>query len=373
MHKSQIFNSSTNDHIRNRLTHTMEVYQIARGISKALSLNDCLVESIALGHDLGHTPFGHVGERTLHNILMGHTSRELVDCCIHEGFKHNYQGLELIDIIDNGKLNYVGLNLSLAVRDGILKHTGNFIRLKDNSREKVIYSSLNLSDIDINKPAITTEGQVVAIADEIAQCTHDLEDGLRQEIIRKEDLLSLGIVKKVLDNHPEISPTKWRSTNDIRMSLLYCMIGLFISDVCKTTLMRLDSQSPSPQYLDMHTCMQDQVVAFSSEISKWKDELDSEKTRLILNSQKISISDSKAEYIIEQIFKAYYNHPLQLPDYILERYCRRRGLAYNRSKIDEGELKADHQFIRQVSDHIACMTDQYAEREYQKLYMPCFY
>lgn len=121
MHKTQIFNANMGDHYRNRLTHTLEVSQIARSIGKALCLNDELIEAIALGHDLGHTPFGHIGERTLHEILMnGAVSKETQ---ISQGFKHNLQSLRVVDELESRCSSYAGLNLTLAVREGILKHT----------------------------------------------------------------------------------------------------------------------------------------------------------------------------------------------------------------------------------------------------------
>lgn len=121
MHKTQIFNANMGDHFRNRLTHTLEVSQIARSIGKVLGLNDELIEAIALGHDLGHTPFGHVGEKTLHKILMYGEGLEEVK--IEEGFKHNFQSLRVVDDLESRCDDYSGINLTLAVREGILKHT----------------------------------------------------------------------------------------------------------------------------------------------------------------------------------------------------------------------------------------------------------
>lgn len=140
-HKTQVFLSPEGDHFRTRLTHTLEVAQIARTIAKALSLNEDLTEAIALGHDLGHTPFGHAGERVLNELLPG-------------GFKHNEQSLRVVDILERGR----GLNLTFEVRDGILNHNG------------------------INKP-ITLEGQIVKIADRIAYINHDIDDAMRAGII----------------------------------------------------------------------------------------------------------------------------------------------------------------------------------------------
>ena len=183
MHKTQIFNSNLGDHYRNRLTHTLEVSQIARSIGKALKLNDELIEAIALGHDLGHTPYGHIGERTLNNILVGKSIKEIDNQ--KDGFKHNLQSLCVVDKIETRCSDYNGINLTLAVREGIIKHT----KIKENG--KVIQHSNNdYSNMDLDNPSsFTFEGQVVAMADEIAQYTHDLEDSVRSKIISIDDVI----------------------------------------------------------------------------------------------------------------------------------------------------------------------------------------
>ena len=146
MHKTQIFNANKGDHFRNRLTHTLEVAQIARSIGRRMNLDEDLIEAIALGHDLGHTPFGHAGERSLASI-MGH-------------FRHNEQSLRTVDVLEkDGK----GLNLTFEVRDGILNHSGDL-------------------------KAKTLEGRIVALADRIAYVNHDIDDALRGNIIKNSDL-----------------------------------------------------------------------------------------------------------------------------------------------------------------------------------------
>lgn len=170
MHKTQIFNANKGDHFRNRLTHTLEVSQIARSIGKTLGLNDELIEAIALGHDLGHTPFGHIGEKTLHRVLMHGDGVEGVK--IGEGFKHNFQSLRVVDDLETRCDDYPGINLTLAVRDGILKHTSRDGILKHTSLKRdgilIAFPEGHFENIDLNKVSCTFEGQVVALADEIA-------------------------------------------------------------------------------------------------------------------------------------------------------------------------------------------------------------
>lgn len=375
MHKTQIFNANFGDHYRNRLTHTLEVCQIARSIGKALRLNDTLIEAIALAHDLGHTPFGHVGERTLHQIMHGDIPIDGLKQT-NEGFKHNYQALQVIDNIECEHPNQIGMNLSLAVREGAFKHTG--IRIKNNGEmDNVHYSSLNLDGMNIDKPSFTLEGQVVAIADEIAQCTHDLEDGVRSRVIKIEEILMNDLIKDVIDES-KIDTTSLHCALDVRMTIVKCLVGKLIRDVYDQSVEnllayknKLDKKKKElPQFKDEHDVYLEKLIYFSTDMGQKVKDLSILITNSVVMSQLISQSDAKAEYTITQLFKAYYKHPKQLPDDILRRYCKKSGHDFSRIKLDDRALRKDGAFVRLICDHIACMTDQYAEREYRKLYIP---
>ncbi|MGH7449833.1 MAG: dGTP triphosphohydrolase, partial [bacterium] len=200
-HKRQVFLITEGDHFRTRLTHTLEVAQISRTMARALGLNEDLVEAIALGHDLGHTPFGHLGETVLNEILQGYDTLEGLldpDLALQSsegksgfgGFKHNYQSLRVVDVLEQ-KYEVAGLNLTAPVREGILKHT----RLKRGQYE---YPSFDVEALAFELDMATTlEGQIVAIADEVAQRTHDLEDGLRAGLVEVEEVRRLEIVQQV--------------------------------------------------------------------------------------------------------------------------------------------------------------------------------
>ncbi len=184
-HKTQVFLTPTGDHYRTRLTHTLEVSQIARTISKALRLNEDLTEAIALGHDLGHTPFGHAGEDTLNEIVPG-------------GFNHADQSLRVVDLLEkDGR----GLNLTFEVRDGILKHT--------KGRGEILCE-------DPEAMAFTREGQVVRIADIIAYINHDIDDAIRGEVISSNDI-------------PEDCLNRLGDTHSKR-------IGTMVNDIIRETL-----------------------------------------------------------------------------------------------------------------------------------------
>jgi dGTPase len=386
MHKTQVFNANKGDHYRNRLTHTLEVCQISRSIGKNLDLNEELIEAIALGHDLGHTPFGHIGERTLHNIIHGNLKQEIdINHTNFGGFKHNFQSLQVIDNIESSSEGYKGLNLTLAVRDGILKHTGNKIKCdvynKTTHRfelesQEISYASLNLENLNVDMPSITLEGQIVAISDEIAQCTHDLEDGIRAGIIKLNDIKQNKIVLEV-SNKYDINLDLLVEPYIIRNTLIKHMIGYLVNSVCEESekLIKLNYENNIPTFSSIDDVYKINCITLSQEIYSNLKELQQLITKLVISSQEVSQSDSKAEILIKKIFRAYYIHPQQLPDYVLKRYFIKTGREFNRNKLEEMKMKliSDGDFVRLICDHIASMTDQYAAREYKKLYEPEFY
>ena len=366
MHKTQVFNANMGDHYRNRLTHTLEVSQIARSIGKVLELDDELIEAIALGHDLGHTPFGHTGERVLHEILMnGAVSKETKIC---QGFKHNFQSLRVVDELESRCNSYSGLNLTLAVREGMLKHTK-----VTQKGSPVIFPEGDFNNMNLGVPSFTFEGQVVAIADEIAQCTHDLEDGVRSGILSMDDIRKAPIVADIMEEYNiELTQGMESLAYEVRTQIIRRMVGRLIEDVCRQSRksIRQYVEEYQPDYSCQEKCVNKKCVMFSQELEKKQDQLSNEITERVILSQSISTADSKAEYIIKHLFEAYYEHPKQLPDYVLKKYCSHKGIRFNRKDINDNDLKKDNNFKRTISDHIAGMTDQYAAREYFRLYIP---
>lgn len=372
MHKTQVFNANIGDHYRNRLTHTLEVSQIARSIGKALGLNDELIEAIALGHDLGHTPYGHVGERTLDNILRGKEINEIKDQ--NDGFKHNLQSLRIVDELETRCLDYKGINLTLAVREGIIKHTKT---MKDG--ELCQNSDNNYTNMNLNNPcSLTLEGQVVAIADEIAQYTHDLEDSVRSGIITIDDVIKFPIIKEILNGIRGIDANNYKNlfpddpTFHLRTIIIRDYIGYLINDVIRTSMDEIEKylRKYSPKFSNMDDCINEPCIIFSRGVEQKAKDVYNEITNKVIFSENISIADSKSEYVIKQLFKAFYKHPKQLPDYILVRYFTKKGLQFNRLGINDNQLRNDSHFIRSICDHISGMTDQFASREYKRLYMP---
>jgi dGTPase len=367
MHKTQVFNANKGDHYRNRLTHTLEVSQIARSIGKALHLNDELIEAIALGHDLGHTPFGHSGERILNEILMNNEISEID--FIHENFRHNFQSLRVVDFLETRCNDYLGINLTLAVREGILKHTKTY----DKKNKPYTYNTIDLNDIALMQPSFTLEGQVVAISDEIAQCTHDLEDGVRSKIIDFYQLKEQKLVQMVIKKYQiDITTIMQDLPYNTRVLIIKNLVGSLIEDVFRESQKKINEYCSRtiPKFIDRSSGFNETCICFSPAIAEQVDILSKWIDNQVIYSESISISDAKAEYILKRIFKAFYIHPKQLPDYILEKYFKSKGLVYKRSNINDEILKKDPMFVRAIADHIAGMTDQFASREYQKLYLP---
>lgn len=385
MHKTQVFNANKGDHYRNRLTHTLEVSQIARSIGKSLRLNDELIEAISLGHDLGHTPFGHVGERTLHLLISGKYS-DIEDGMNKNncgGFKHNFQSIQIVDNIEKRTNRYTGLNLTLAVREGILKHTGNKIRipkvlasrnLNKSDKEEIKYNTLKLLNMNINNPSMTLEGQIVSIADEIAQCTHDLEDGIRSKILDKQTLGDNRLIQVICEKEG-IKLEDLKETVDIRNTLIKSLVAYLIFNVCTTTKENLKKVTNPPKFQDKDDIYKETYVCFDEDVQVLHKELSNLITDNVIASQSVTQTDLKAELIIKRLFKGYYNHPQQLPDYILERYYSSNDKVFSRIEIENQKelLQDDAEFIRLICDHIGCMTDQYASREYKKLFEPEYY
>jgi len=354
-HKQQVFLISEGDHYRTRLTHTLEVAQLSRTMAKALGLNDELVEAIALGHDLGHTPFGHVGETVLNEILSG---RDNLDDVLRSknlgGFKHNYQSLRVVDKIEK-KYQFEGLNLTACVREGILKHTR---LLRDKySYPDLIFDGLNF-ELDF---ATTLEGQVVAVCDEIAQRTHDLEDGIRAGLVDLEQVRNIKIVRMV-ENKYKIFNLLKDARYEYRNKMINGLINFFMDDVIETTLKNIEEfyrLKKRSNFFD------EEIVQFSNTIDPLQLELNKfiYEEIIYINAEKDTYEKNKD--LLRKLYKHFLKNPLQLPEYILKRIESVSNIK--RSLWIHHNVTERDFFIRIVADHIAGMTDRFAMLELQKL------
>ena len=356
-HKRQVFMVTTGDHYRTRLTHTLEVSQIARTMGRSLGLNEDLIEAIALGHDIGHTPFGHIGEVVLHKILHGADS---LDGALQSGdlggFKHNYQSVRVVDELEK-KYAFEGLNLTGPVREGILKHT----RL---NRHQIQYPDWRSDHLFMESDmSVTLEGQVVAICDEIAQRTHDLEDGIRAGHVSVADMRRVELIRYV-EESTHLQPPE----NDFLYmnSLIKRLIQVLVSDVLEESVRRLEKFYHENRRWNLFNSL---VVAFSEQIDPLQKELDHFIDQRIIRRPGIEWADNLAEMVIRDLFKAYLKKPAEMHSYPAYRFFQtqtgQNDFPAETWQPDQISEQAD--FVRLIADYIAGMTDSFAMKEYERL------
>lgn len=374
-HKTQVFVPHVGDHPRTRLTHTLEVGQLARTIARTLGLNEDLAEAAAMGHDLGHTAFGHTGESVLDEILRGVNSElTLPDAVTAEvgRFKHNYQSLRVVDLFER-RYDRPGLNLSDQVREAILKHTSWKVDYPFPVPER--------DGLFLDAPC-HLEGQAVAVADEIAQQTHDLEDGLRAGSVRLETVEELTVSQRVIAEVGTESYFKNRAW--IRQNtLVRGLIRLFVSDVVESSAARI------ARFLERHEISDHEgfsaharevsqtTVWMSAEVEELFSELKTFIYSRIINQGPVSRQDWRARKVVTALFGAYWSEPAVLPDYILMRAAEELDLPYLRDlplkKIAATVAERYHStpgFARLIVDHLAGMSDRFALEEFRALQLP---
>lgn len=323
-YKTQVFVNHEGDQYRTRLTHTLEVVQIARTIAKALKLNGELVEAIALAHDIGHTPFGHAGEDALREIMKD-----------HGGFEHNLQGLRVVDLLEERYPEFRGLNLTWEVREGIIKHTTMF----DNPHVCYEFGPEKMS---------TLEAQVVDIADEIAFNNHDLDDGISSGLIKEKELENLqlwNIAKEaVLKKNKKLKPSI-RKYQIIR-TLINLQVTTLLEEAKKTIgELGIDTAEKARG-------QKEKIISFrQSPMKAQLVELSNFLHKNLYRHFKVVRMSSKAQRFLKELFKVYLDNPEQLPP----------GTASSNSK---------EALYRSICDYIAGMTDRYALDEYKKLFHP---
>jgi len=322
-YKTQVFVNHEGDHYRTRLTHTLEVAQIARTIARSLRLNEDLVEAIALAHDLGHTPFGHSGEDALHDIMKD-----------HGGFDHNSHGLRVVDILEKRYSQFAGLNLTQEVREGIIKHTSTFDHIRIPSPIETKGSSL-------------LEVQVVDISDEIAYDNHDLEDGIAHHLIKPTQLKRVGLWKEV---HDKTRATNPRAEEEILIfQTIRNLINIGVLDLLTETEKKI-KKFKIKDFSQVRK-LPERIVAFSKTLEHKRRPMKEFLMKNLYSHYKVVRMHDKARRFIDDLFRTYVDCPEQLPP--SARTCLRK----------EGKYRA-------ICDYIAGMTDRYALDEYKKFFEP---
>ena len=345
-HKAQVYSNKRGDHYRTRLTHTLEVTQIARSISRNLGLNESLTEAIALGHDIGHTPFGHAGEEVLDDIMRGEDDLggKLYYSLDYGGFKHNFNSVKILEIVEKRK-GTSGLNLTWQTLDGILKHTKvikddkkwdltRFVRDISNYEHIMKYDYFTAESKPSKTFPLTLEGQIVAISDEIAQREHDLDDSLRDEnLFRFEDISKqinkiLEEVKKKLTpetNGSDLFNSFYEKISQLGeienriqwKELTSIIISYFIIDVNENTMKKIDKINNFEDILNIdennRKYITKPIVEFSKTGKLVNDKIEEFIEKRIINSFNVNRFDGKGKFILRQLFKAYYENPRQMP------------------------------------------------------------
>ena len=342
--KTQVFVNHEGDHFRNRLTHTIEVAQIARTLSKALGLNEELAESLALSHDLGHTPFGHCGEDVLNQCLSD-----------IGGFEHNAQSLKIVTKLERRYADFDGLNLTWEALEGLVKHNGPLIdaagkptkKYKKNGVPHYVKEFCQKFDLEIEKYS-NLEAQVAACADDVAYNNHDIDDGLRAGLFAFEDLYDLPIfgdvLREVKTEYGQLSSTRQMHEANRRL------IGLMVEDILQNTQKNVDKfniQTPA----DVHNAPQT-IGNFSAEILAAIKSLQAFLMENMYRSKSVAKERVVAAQIIEDLFEIYLKSPENLPqDWQID--------------FDAVETEVSK---RKIGDFIAGMTDRYAITEHQRLF-----
>lgn len=394
--KTQVFSSSKGDHYRTRMTHTMIVCQIARSICNALNANQSLTEAIAIGHDLGHTPFGHIGERTLNEIILEKEPNV-------GGFKHNYQGIRVVSKLEKTYYEIDGLDLSYQVIEGIFKHTSqkDYIDINAfvNDQSLKVYLHLDY------KFSVTLEGQIVAIADEIAQRSHDIDDAFSSKLLSFKDFLAYLRLSKFVDlareievitqRHNEFKDKIVMDNNELfAIQISSAIVKYFINDVVDTSRIKISEYKD--EFIDDFSkehCLTQKVIDFSEDGSIICKYLEKMLNNKVLNSTEVSVSDQNASNIIKSLFKAYYKNPRLLHKGTKEKiyndfmriknstgqinniidlvnsstYAIKDEFKRIKEHSDDEYLEKHKILVRNICDYIAGMTDSYAVAEYNKI------
>ncbi len=332
-YKTQVFVNHEGDLYRTRVTHSIEVAQIARSIARALQLNEPLVEAISLAHDLGHTPFGHAGQDALNECM-----RE------YGGFEHNLQSLRVVDELEERYADFPGLNLSFECREGILKHCA-----LPKARE---LGDVGQRFVDRQQPGL--EAQLANLADEIAYNNHDVDDGLRAGLITLDDLCSVQLVRRHADAVRAAYPAlpARRSIHEI----VRRMINEVVVDVIRTSDELL--QAAVPADIDAVRVHGSALIAMSAPVREQHLELKRFLRERVYRHHRVLRMTSKARRVLEALFTAFIGDVRLLP----EEYCE----AANRAEAADGIRGR----ARTVADYVAGMTDRYAILEHRRLFDP---
>ncbi len=326
-HKTQVFINTAGDHYRTRITHSMEVAQIARTLAKYFKLNEDLCETLSLAHDLGHTPFGHAGEEALDECMIE-----------YGGFDHNIQTLRIVTLLENRYYNFKGLNLTYETLDGLIKHNGpmtNLVKLNNilgNNffKKKIIFS---------NSPSL--EAQIASISDDIAYNSHDLEDGLRAELFSLEDLKNLPILDKIIQKHK--NKLKYFSLDLVLRQIIRDIINEMVKDIILNTKKNI-KKNKIIRIKDIYKSDYP-IVSFSKKMNLFDLNIKEFLKKNMYLHKSVINKTNLGKKIIKYLFLKLRQNP---------------NKYFNMKKIKKNDID------RTICDFIAGMTDRFAINLYNK-------
>ncbi len=327
-HKTQVFVNTTGDHYRTRITHSLEVAQIARTLAKYFNLNEDLCETLSLSHDLGHTPFGHAGEDELNECMSP-----------YGGFDHNIQTLRIVNILENKYYNFKGLNLSLETIDGLIKHNG---PIKDMTiLNNMLGNNFFKNKIDYNSNP-TLEAQLASISDDIAYNSHDLEDGLRAKLFKLDDLKNIPILSKIIKKHRIF--IKKKGTDLVLRQIIRDIINEMVKDIISNTTKNIKEEK----------------------IKSLND---------IYKSKNCLVNFSKEMHLFDKSIKSFLKEKMYLSKSVLKKTNMGKKIIKhlfikikkNPTKFIKKSVFNKNNFERNICDFIAGMTDRYAIKLYNSL------
>ena len=332
VYKTQVFLNHEGDLFRTRLTHSLEVAQLARSIARTLRLNEDLVEAIALAHDLGHTPFGHAGQDALNGCMTD-----------FGGFEHNLQSLRVVDDLEERYPQYNGLNLSFETREGILKHCSRAHAKQLEALEPHGVAERFLDQTGVGEPAVSPslEAQLCNLADSIAYSAHDIDDGVRSGLLTLEQLSDCRLFEtyriETLDQYPQL--TGRRLLNEA----IRRMLSVQVYDVIASTTAHIDQIQPQSVLQIRQTRP---LVRFSEAMRVQSVELNRFLLANLYRHPQVMETTQRAQNMVIELFTAYCQDPVQI-------------------QFDEKLSKVGLQ--REVADYIAGMTDRFAAKEHARL------
>lgn len=343
-HKTQVFVFHEGDHYRTRLTHSLEVAQIARALARQLGLDEDLTETLALAHDLGHPPFGHAGERALDQCLQA-----------HGGFDHNAQTLRVITALEHRYPEFDGLNLTWESLEGIVKHNGPLTERSGAPAGRYVETGIPIGIADFNRKYdlelwsfASLEAQVAAFADDIAYDAHDIDDGLRAGLFMVDDLkvmpLTASIIAEIDKHYPVLDDAR-RGAELVRELISY-MISAVVTEAGR----RLEAAKPQSAHDVRHHTQP--LIAFPSTVAAEEAEIKAFLKQHMYRHERVMRVMGEAEQILFDLFARYQKAPTDLPA----------------EWVEETERETDAGRARRIGNFIAGMTDRFALTEHQRLF-----